>query len=193
MVSSMKYLIWVIGDEDEELYSGKVPGGDAEYLEKIIPLLEPVSRADYVSGLAVILSTAARYSYIQVDDEILWCIEWSPGFIVVKFSPDGQIHGAAVKGLNPCFGGRVATDEELDAFDEDNNPQYNLIFDPWDAQFDEEYRVSENYRLASEDEIQRFQKALEFCGDLEAINDTAFEKSKANIQAWSGSGRVVLP
>lgn len=190
----MKYVIWVIEDDDSEaLYTGPVPSSDADYLAKVIPLLEPVSHAEYISGLAAILSTAARFSYILLGDDILWCVEWSPGFIVVKFSPDGQILGAAIKALNPSFGGREATDEELDAFDEENNPQYNLIFDPWDAQFDEEYRESGHFQCANEDEIARYQSALKPVSDLEEFEETSLEQSKTNIQEWAGKGLAILP
>ncbi|WP_092021123.1 hypothetical protein [Marinobacter zhejiangensis] len=190
----MKYVIWVIEDDDSEaLYTGPVASSDADYLAKVIPLLEPISNAEYRSGLAAILSTAARFSYILLGDDIVWCIEWSPGFIVVKFTPDGQILGAAIRALNPCFGGREATDEELDAFDEDNNPHYNLIFDPWDAQFEEDYRESGNFQRANEEELARYQSALKPVSDLEALDEASFEQCKANICEWAGKGLVILP
>lgn len=102
----------------------------------VIPALRPLSIDEYLNGPAVIAHTLARWSYVLDEGDLFWCVEWDPGLLVVRFSSDGgRLSWCAIRSLNPEFGGRVASEEELDAFDEDaHDSQYELVFTAWDAQ-----------------------------------------------------------
>jgi hypothetical protein len=127
--------------------------------ETVILALHPISDAEYLSGAAGILGTLARWSYVLDGAQVLWCIEWPPGLLVVRFSSDGSIELASLRSPNPQFGGREATPEEIEAFDEDaEDPQYNLVFDAWDAQIDPVLR--DGWEPLSNAERARFEAAL---------------------------------
>jgi len=102
----------------------------------------------------VILKTAARYSYVLDGCDLYWCIEWDPGLVVVRMSPGKELEWVALRSPIPNFGGRepLPEDGDPDEYDEDaENPQYNLVFRPWDAQFDEEYREMRSFAPADEE------------------------------------------
>jgi hypothetical protein len=137
----MLYVIDAFGEDDETTtMTSPVDDADAEYLrEKVIPVLRPLSADEYSFGPAAILHTMAHYSYVLDGAVVYWCVEWKPGLLVIRFAPDGEMAWAALKSPNPEFGGREATEAELDAYDEDaENPQYNLVFNAWDDTFDQE-------------------------------------------------------
>ncbi len=136
----MLYVIEAFDEDDETTTMTRpVDEVDAEYLrETVIPVLRPLSVDEYSFGPAAILHTMARYSYVLDGTVVYWCVEWKPGLLVIRFAPDGEMAWAALKSPNPAFGGREATEAEWDAYDEDANPQYNLVFDAWDDIFDDE-------------------------------------------------------
>ncbi|WP_309707319.1 hypothetical protein [Armatimonas sp.] len=201
----MQYLLFVPSDDDPEsatLYTAPVASGDDAYLRQVTQQLQPLSDEQYLSGPAVVLQTVAKYSYILHDKAIFWCIEWEPGLIVVRFTPDGLLAWTALRSPVPNFGGREADESAWDSYDEDaENPQYNLIFDPWDALFDTELRDERGF-VPADTEIQaQFDAALAHANDLSkaayerltqgslAERTTWSEHCKANLKTWSDEGR----
>ncbi|RYG26754.1 hypothetical protein EON82_02115 [bacterium] len=164
----MKYIIFVFEGTDPEepgertLWSLTVAPGEQAYLrESVFPAMRPLSDAEYRTGPAKILGTAARYSYVLDGDVVYWCVEWEPGLVVLRFAPGESLAIAELRSPNPEFGGRAATEEELDKYDEDNEEeahQYKLVFDAWDAQFDEEER--EEWEVVDDETERRFDAAL---------------------------------
>jgi hypothetical protein len=156
----MQYIIFPDINDETVPMTRKVDDEDAEYLNNVIcPLLQPLTADEYKLGPAGILRTFAKFSYVLKDNKVFWCIEWKPGLLVIEFSTSGTIRWAALRSPNPEFGGRTATEEELDAFDEDaTNHQYNLIFRAWDPQIDSKNR--QGWQRASSDENYRFEAAL---------------------------------
>lgn len=102
----------------------------------------------------------------------------------------------ALPSPNPESGGREATEEELDAFDEDaHNPQYSLVFDAWDAQFDE--RDRQGWSIAPSDVEERWDHALahakdlrdalrDSIGDSEVLREEWLERCRAS-PIWKGT------
>ena len=165
----MKYIIFVyegtesMEDRKSVLWSHSVPPGEEAYLrESVLPGMRPLSDEEYRAGPAKILDTAAHYSYVLDGDVVYWCIERAPGLVVVRFAPDGSMAQAELRSPNPEFGGRVATAEELEDYDEDDEErahQYRLVFDAWDAQFDEDERAEE-WEIVDDETKSRFDAAL---------------------------------
>lgn len=200
----MQYLFFVPSDHDPEratLYTAPVALDDADYLRSTIGTLRPLSDDDYLSGPAVVLQTFAKYSYVLHKAAVFWCIEWEPGLIVVRFTPDGLLAWTALRSPIPNFGGRDADESAWDAYDEDvKNPQYNLIFDPWDAQLDPELRDEHGFIPADATLQAQFDAALAHANDLStALHErlaqaspaervTWSERCKANLKAWSDEG-----
>jgi hypothetical protein len=153
---------------------------------------------EYANSAHAILRTVARWSYVLIDRDVYWCVEWPPGLLVVRFSPGGSFGWCALRSPNPSFGGKVATEAELDAFDEDApNPQYNLVFDAWDAQWRPD--ELEQWNPASQHEIECFEAAMSAvdaigarleaeCADPEAYNQwLARSRASALFQGSSES------
>ena len=123
------------------MHTAPVADDDAAYLSRIVAELRQLSDDEYTDGPAVLLSAFARHSYVLDGAEVYWCVEWDPGLIVVRFSARDELSWAAIRSPVPNFGGRAADDDECEEYDEDAaNPQYNLVFIPWDAQFDAQLR-----------------------------------------------------
>lgn len=192
----MTYIISVYTDEQNAtIYSTPVPSEDEAYLERVCTTLTPLSDEDYLNGPAAILQTGARYSYILAEENILWCIEWSPGLIVLRFSPNDRFKWTAIRSPVPEFGGREALPSDIDNYDEDaHNPQYNLIFDPWDAQFDKEVRDWKKFQVSDNETCNKFQAALSRVNKLQQWvehlqNDPSWvERCKSNLTSWTGEG-----
>ena len=138
----MKYILTVFEGEKEELVVKPVPRESVDYLRYVVfPALQPLSDEEYMYGPAAILRTFAHFSYILDGEVLYWCIEWEPGLLVIEMSPSGKMRWSSHKSLNPRFGGREASEEEIANYDEDEpNHQYYIVFDAWDAQFEEIYR-----------------------------------------------------
>ena len=133
---------------------------EADYLETVVePLLQPLEENQYIEGAQGILRTWARFSYVLKEEHVCWCIEWSPGLLVIDFSPGGIMRWCALRSPNPEFGGRTATEDELASYDEDrHNPQYHLVFTAWDAERDPGRR--RGWSAATADEITRWECAM---------------------------------
>jgi hypothetical protein len=129
----------------------------------------------------------ARYSYILDGEIVYWCCEWKPGLLVIRFSPDRKLQWAAIRSPNPGFGGREATEEELEAWqnsEDEPNHQYNLVFTAWDAQFDEMDR--EGWPPATDEIRDRYELALAHVNELGEQLQAKYEDDQAAFQAWRG-------
>jgi hypothetical protein len=196
--SIVQYVNFVYGDDDEAvLHTAPVAADDAAYLERVIVALRPLSEEEYMTGPAVVLHTMAKSSYILRGEELFWCIEWQPGLIVVRMAPGQPMSWAAIRSPVPNFGGREASAAELDAYDENaENAQYNLIFTPWDAQFDAQDREWYSFVPAGEEVQLRFEKALARVNELGEImeqrysqdHDNWLARCKDNLRNWCGEG-----
>jgi hypothetical protein len=194
----MQYIIFVHGDGDAwELYTAPIAEKDAAYLQRIIATLRPLSDEEYMHGPAVVLHTFAKYSYVLDGKDAYWCIEWQPGLIVVRLSPTGPLAWTAIRSPVPNFGGREATQADLDNYDEDaENPQYNLIFDPWDAQFEAQEREWKSFVPADAEVQTWFQCALAQVNELGQIMEQRFSQEREawsdrcmqNLEKWAGEG-----
>lgn len=182
------YLIEVIGDDgDDHYYSGPVADHDRTFLvDHLLPTLQPLTAQDYLRGPARILLTAARSSYIVHGEQVYWCSEWQPGLVVLRFDPDGSLAWTAVRSPVPNFGGRDPLPGDSTDFDEDaENNLYNLIFDPWDAQFDADDRARGGFEPA-DGELQ-----LAYANAIAPVNDLG-DPDEDGPSDWPGEG-VRLP
>lgn len=169
---------------DDKMFSAPVEEADAEYLRKIAENLEPISDEEYMNRQALFLQTLARFSYVLHDKELFWCVEWEPGLVVTKFSPDGKLAAGAFRSPNPNFGGRKASKSELANWDEDaENYQYNLVFRAWDAQFDEQWRKWRKFKKASKEIQAEYLAALVHVDSLGVQLEKTY-KSKSAIDKW---------
>ena len=192
----MQYVIFVEDDNDESvMFAAPVPDVDSKYLrDHVMPTLRALTDEEYMQGPAIILHTLARYSYVLHKDDLYWCSEWPPGLIVVRLSPDGTLAWSVLRSPNPEFGGRQATEEELELFDEDaENHQYNLVFNAWDAQFDEDVRKWRSFVPADPKTRKKYLAALDHVNSLGEIMQSRYSQSfnewsencKKNIEKWS--------
>jgi hypothetical protein len=198
--SDMQYVNFVYGKGDEStLYTGPVVDGDAAYLRKAASHFKPLSEEAYMTGPAVILHTMAKSSYVLDGPDLYWCIEWDPGLLVVRMSPGQEMRWVALRSPIPNFGGREPLPEDGDPDDYDDaegNPQYNLIFRPWDAQFDEQHRKWRSFVPAGEEVQKRFENALARVNELGDIMESRYaadrngwlERCKQNLDEWCGEG-----
>jgi hypothetical protein len=197
--ASMQYINFVYEDSDDPtLHVGPVPDGDAAYLRQAAAHLQPLSDEQYMTGPAVVLRTMAKYSYVLDGEELYWCIEWQPGLLVVKMAPDSELQWVALRSPVPNFGGREPLPEDGDPeeYDYGDNSQYNLIFTPWDAQFDKQNREWGSF-VPADDEVQtRFENALARVNELGSVmesryaadSDRWFQLCKENLENWAGEG-----
>jgi hypothetical protein len=89
-------------------------------------------------------------------------------------------------------------EEDVRAYDEDaTNHQYNLVFEAWDAQFDDVSCRKRNYVPATEVEVVAYETALRHVTELEdkltvVIDDPNYsawlENCCNNIATWAGEG-----
>jgi hypothetical protein len=177
-----RYLIFDLEEgTDEPSLSGAVNQPEADYLrEMVLPRLRPLSEEDYSNGPLAIYATAACFSYILAGSDVYWCVEWNPGLLVIRFSADGPMSWCALRSPVPDFGGREATEEELDAYDEDEpDPQYNLVFDAWDPQLEPDLR--DGWISISADERRRWVAAM---AQNERLGRTADELRESDPEAY---------
>ncbi len=178
----MRYVIFVERDDQLETYTAPVPDDDAAYLKRVMASLRPLSQEAYLNGPAVILHSLAPYNYVLDGQDLYWCVEWPPGLLVVRFAPGGDMAWCMLRSPVPDFGGRVANDSEWDDYDEDApNPQYNLVFDPWDAQLDHELRQHQGFSLVDEETEASVQQILD---TVSALTDAAEERAAENPEVW---------
>jgi hypothetical protein len=194
-----QYAIFVEDKRGREvMHTAPVPEDDARFLrERVLPTLQPLDDATYLDGPAMILHTGARFSYVLDGDDLLWCVEWEPGLLVVRFSPDGRMAWTALRSPVPGFGGRKPLKQDLAGYDEDaEDPQYNLVFHAWDAQFDEFSRTHYAFAPASDDAKKRYAAGLRHPDGLVATVPERKGKARSawiaacqrRVQEWAGEG-----
>nr|WP_288498467.1 hypothetical protein [uncultured Pseudomonas sp.] len=190
----MKYVIFISEQScPDGMYTGPVAPQDADYFNRsVIPHLQLLSNEEYLDGPAAILKTGARYSYLLSGEDIYWCVEWEPGLVVVKFSPDTSMAWAALRSPVPNFGDRVALEVDTAQYDEDEeNHQYNLVFRSWDAQLDEDHRVWGDFEAASPGEEAVFNAAIRHANRLSnqhQCDEQAHRERLARLTARCGEG-----
>ncbi|HLX64311.1 MAG TPA: hypothetical protein VKX17_23765 [Planctomycetota bacterium] len=192
----VQYIIF--GPDFDAMVAPVKPDDGAYFLNAILPTLRPLSDEEYMFGFALIPHTAARYSYLLHKNSVFWCSEWDPGLLVVRFSPDGAMAATALRSPTPNFGGREPTEADLRDYDEDApDHQYNLVFNAWDALFDDEYRKWQGFKSADEQTVKIYDDAIAHVGKieqrlsaLEAEGKLAgwSEDCKRNIAKWAGDG-----
>jgi hypothetical protein len=176
--------------------SKPVTKADADYLrDKVIPVMQEMSDEDYLFGPAGFLCTLAASSYILDEDAIYWCIRWEPGIVVLKFSAREPIQWAALRRLGPEVGDREPSDEEWDDWNDENEDyQYNLVFDGFDAAIDPQQR--EGCSPASVDLMAKWEAAIHHADELQsrAVEITSSKEGSEQYQArvklsaaWNGS------
>ncbi|SHM07017.1 hypothetical protein [Phytopseudomonas punonensis] len=184
----MKYIVFISEQCcSDGLYTGPVAPHDADYFTRgVIPHLQPLSDEEYLDGPAAILQTGARYSYLLSGEDLYWCVEWQPGLVVVKFSPDASMAWTALRSPVPNFGGRVALEVDTLQYDEDEeNHQYNLVFRSWDAQFDEDHRAWGAFEPASPSEEAAFNAAIKHANMLSKQDQCNDEKHRDRLMSFT--------
>lgn len=193
--SKMEYIIFF----DDEMLATELEDGDAKYFREILPHLKPLSDEEYMNGVAVILQTGAAYSYVLYENNVYWLVEWTPGLVVVRFSPDGKMAACALRSPVPNFGGRTpGPDDATDYDDTIDNPQYNLVFRAWDALFDDEWREANGFRKTDDKTKAAYEASLAHVFDLGEKVATAYQteeafdewrnRCRAAIDKWAGTG-----
>jgi hypothetical protein len=196
----MKYIIW---NKDSIPMTAKVSDLDSDYVKKyVIPSLEQITSNRYTDSFLAILHSYARWSYILYNNKLYWLIEWDPGLIVLEFTENEEIRAVALRSPVPDFGGREAIKDidNPDEYDEDaENPQYNLIFDAWDAQQDEQWQEWNHFEKASNEKTSQFDACLKYANKLgeqahvkynDCFNEY-YKQATENINKWAGTGIVV--
>ena len=179
-----QYAIFVEDEQGREvMHTAPVSEDDARFLrERVVPTFQALDDETYLDGPAMILHTGARFSYVLDGEDLLWCVEWEPGLLVVRFSADGRMAWTALRSPVPGFGGRTPLKQDLEGYDEDaEDPQYNLVFHAWDAQFDEFSRTHCGFVPASEDAQRRHAACLRHPDGLVA---NAPERKDKELGAW---------
>ena len=191
------------GEDSPALYTGPVPESDATYLRQAAAHLKPLSEDDYMTGPAVLLHTMAKHSYVLDDRNLYWCVEWDPGLLVIRMAPDQTMSWVALRSPVPDFGGRepLPQDGAPGDYKHEDNPQYNLIFTPWDAQYDEQKRECGSFVPADVDIEARFEDALSCVNALGSVMESRYsedtdrwiELCKQNLKKWCGDGVRLKP
>lgn len=109
-----------------------------------------------------------------------------------------EMEWVALRSPVPNFAGRepLPEDGDPDDYDGDDNPQYNLIFTPWDAQFDQQDREWKSFTPADDDVQSRFQNALARVNALSDLMQSRYtddsekwlERCTDNLEKWAGEG-----
>jgi|GEM_PF-1219692 len=190
----MKFIISVEADDEVEvLYSAPLPSELVDYIERVKLHMKAISSEEYTTGPAAILGTLARFSYVLDGETVLWLIEWKPGLVVLAFAEGGTPAMASIRSPIPGFAGQpvLPGDGQPDDYDSDENPQYDLVFTPWDAQFDAQRRAWASSDRADEETAQRFLSILAAAdalgaGDREGAPD--WEQCFRNLDELTGEG-----
>jgi len=178
----MKYIIFAERDGEEDMLCRAVAPDEEAYLRQdVIPVLEPLSDEEYIHGPAALLHTLARFSYVLDGDALYWCVEWRPGLIVIRFEPDQPMQYASMRSTDGTFTGTRTMEEINAAGDRTDDPQYNLVFESWDTQFNEELRAK--WPLASDLIRDRYNAALHSVQSMAIEMSKRFGEEQA-YQAW---------
>lgn len=167
--------------EEDVMVTGPVSDGAATYLQDVVkPLLQPLSDDEYTGGPMAILRTPARHGYVLDGDSVYLCIEWKPGLVVVRFEPDAPMAWAALASPHP----KDDTDAD-DWPDETPDPQYDLVYDAWDAQFEVPER--DDWDVVDAERQARFEAATQHASTLASeLRDTTDGDDDAE-QRWMES------
>lgn len=133
--------------------------------EQVIPGFRSLPLDQYLSGPNGILTTAARSSYVLDEETVNWCIEWSPGLLVINVTPD-SMQWAERRSPDPRFGDRSASDAEIKRYEDWEEmwekehypvlpPQRGLIFDAWNDIMEESFS---EWQSASEVQTQTIRR-----------------------------------
>jgi hypothetical protein len=202
MSDDPRYVIYVDHEGEEGvMMTAPLAEEDRDYFVRgILPVMRPMTHEEYMHGPMYLLHTLAKTSYLLHQRSVYWCIEWEPGLIVVRFSPDDSLAAAALRSPNPEFGGREPSEEDLREYDEGaENHQYNLIFQAWDAQFDTQMREWNSFTPADEETARRFDAAMEHAQALGERMEAEYggkpdeiarwrKQAAENLARWAGQG-----
>jgi hypothetical protein len=183
----LRYLIWAyLGPEPTPMVGDVAPELQAFLREQALPALEPLSPEQYCEGPLAVLNTMARASYVLTDDAVLWCIEWEPGLVVLRVARDGEMSWAAMRSPVPHFAGREPTPEDLaaDWHEDDPDSCYSLVFDAWDAQFEEVEREDRGFVEATPEDVAFFEAAMETPNEAGRVHLETMEGDDAALEAW---------
>jgi hypothetical protein len=174
----MKYIL----RKDSKLLECPVAEVEAKYLRAASTRLTGLSDEDYLSSFAVVLRTGAHFCYVLDGNSVLWLIQWQPGLIVLKLSPQGPMQWAAIRSPIPDFGGRTPLPEDgsPDNYDDDQNPQYTLIYTPVDAAIDPD--CAEQFSYCDQQTISIFDAAIAHVNTLEAGLESRIGEEE--LRAW---------
>lgn len=200
----MQYINFVHeGGGPPTLHTGPVSDSDAAYLRQAAAWLKPLTDEDYMTGPAAILHTMAKYSYVLDGEALYWCVEWDPGLVILKMAPRSELQWVALRSPIPDFGGRqpLPEDGDPDDYDCDDNPQYNLVFTSWDAQYDERHRERGSFVPAEKEARARFENALARVNALGSVMESRFAHDRdvwlgacqQNLERWCGEGVRLAP
>ena len=174
---------------------GPIPEDRAEYLRRAWGQARDLPLATYLESMVAIPCCAAKTSYLVEGDFLGWCVEFVPGLLVVRFHDHGAMDWVALRSPCPSFGGREATPEDMEAYDEDApNLQYRLIYDAWDAHFDAERAEDRGFhcpRTVDEEAAVRFyQRAIDRLNALAPPLDSAdaVRRCLDRIEELAGAG-----
>jgi hypothetical protein len=153
--------------------------------EEVVPALRPLSVDAYLDGPAAVRGSVAPCSQILRGDDVFWLVSWRPGLVVFRFEPDGTMSMTTIASINPTFGGREASDEELDAYDEDAwDPTYDAVFAAWDAIVEEDTREDAGFEPIDAADAARFEAALAHVNSVHARLDASFAGDAAAHARW---------
>jgi hypothetical protein len=176
----VEYVIFL----DDEMWVGPVADEVQAFLRgTVLPAQRQLADDMYTGGVLGILSTGARAAYVLVDGAVLWCVEWEPGLLVVRFAADGSLGWSQHRSPVPGFGGRPVTAGEEESWDEAlGSVLYALVFDAWDAQFDDAH-VEREFTRATEAHDASWDAAM---AHSEALSDKVEESfaDDAAAEAW---------
>lgn len=193
--AKMQYVAFF--DEDDESVMHVAEVGKTEYkflTNQVLPSLKPLSAEQYMVGPAGVLHTFAKFSYVLFKGDLYWCIEWTPGLVIVRIRKGGELSWAAFRSPNPQFGGRKATRVEIASFDCDaEDPLDNIVFYPWNAALE---RNSDFFKPASRRWCVQYELAIDHLNALGETMATRFggdidgwrENCQKNIAAFAGNG-----
>jgi len=162
--------------------------------EVALPALAAVSADEYRRGLSALRETFVKASVVLDEDCVFFCFECQPGLIVLRVGADSQLAAVALRSPRPDFGGREPLPDDPPFDEDEQNPLYNLVFTPWDAQFDAELREYEGFTAAAGTESAQYERAMAALSTAADSHGPAGrpEARLQHLADWSGIG-VRLP
>jgi len=184
-------------DTDEGPFTAPLETLQQQLLSELaLPNLRTVSVEDYRDGFSVLWNSAAPSSVVIDDETVFVCFEWDPGCILLQIGPTSPIAAVALRDPRPTFGRRepLADDPPFDE-EELTNPLYDLIFTPWDAQFDPRDRQWGGFTAASATDTEVVRRAFESLASLPApeVTDESLSARVQHIAGWAGVGIRIPP